>query len=320
MADTVSFLNARFDRMTPKEAIDVLLERLINRQGGRVYYANAHTMVTASKSEQLVKALEKKDLLLTDGSGLLWSSALLGTPLTYNLNGTDLVPALCKAGASKGLSIYLLGGKPSVAEEAAANLAKAYPGLVIAGTQDGYFPKEEIPQVLEAIREARPHLLLVAMGVPLQEIWIDQYASQLPNITCMGVGGLFDFVAERVLRAPHHIRELGMEWLWRLMMEPRRLWKRYIIGNFVFLCLVAAYALSNQFNNLFNKQISREWNHSKGFGGEPISGELAVSNLEHSDVVRIKTRESRRDSSKKPRMKFSPLSALYSTALKRNAS
>ncbi len=319
MSDTISFLNVRFDRMTPSQAVEVLLERLLGRQGGRLYYANAHTMVTASKSEGLVQALERKDLLLADGSGLLWSSALLGTPLTYNLNGTDLVPALCKAGASKGLSIYLLGAKPGVAEEAAANLAKAYPGLVIAGTQDGYFPEEQMPQVLEAIREARPHLLLVAMGVPVQEIWIDQYASQLPNIACMGVGGLFDFVAQRVVRAPQHIRDVGMEWLWRLMMEPRRLWKRYIIGNFLFLCLVAAYALGNLFNNLFNKRISREQKHSKAFGIEPALGESPVYKLEHSDVVGIKIGESGRGSFKKPRRKSRSLSALYSTSLKRNA-
>jgi N-acetylglucosaminyldiphosphoundecaprenol N-acetyl-beta-D-mannosaminyltransferase len=243
MADTVRFLDARFDRMTPDEAVKLLLERLWSRQGGRVYYANAHTMVTAAKDKALVKALEQKDLLLADGSGVRWGSALLGTPLIYNLNGTDLVPALCKAGAAKNLSIYFLGAKPGVAQEAAAKLAKAYPGMVIAGTQDGYFSKEETPKVLEAIRAARPHLLLVAMGVPMQEVWIDEHASQLPGITCMGVGGLFDFLAERVVRAPLWVRAVGMEWLWRMMMEPSRLWKRYCIGNLVFMTLVVNHAL-----------------------------------------------------------------------------
>ena len=246
MANTVSFLNTRFDRMSSEEAVELLQVRLLRRQGGRVYYANAHTMVTAAKNRALSEALEQSDLLLADGSGVRWGSALLGTPLVHNLNGTDLVPTLCKAGAVKRLSVYLLGGKPGVAEEAAANLAKAYPGLVIAGTQHGYFSQEETQQVLKAIRAARPHLLLVAMGVPLQEIWINQYASQLPGITCMGVGGLFDFLAERVARAPLSIRAVGMEWLWRLMMEPTRLWKRYIIGNFVFFGLVVAYAFAQR--------------------------------------------------------------------------
>jgi N-acetylglucosaminyldiphosphoundecaprenol N-acetyl-beta-D-mannosaminyltransferase len=241
MVEQVTFLNTRFDRMPSEEAVELLLARSLKHQGGRVYFANAHTMVTASKNPALTEVLEHGDLLLADGSGVRLGSALLGTPLVHNLNGTDLVPALCEAGATKGLSVYLLGGKPGVAEEAAAKLTKAYPGLVIAGTQDGYFSQQNTQQVLESIRAARPHLLLVAMGVPLQEIWIDRYASELPGITCIGVGGLFDFVAERVARAPYLFRAVGMEWLWRLAMEPTRLWRRYIIGNFVFLALVAAH-------------------------------------------------------------------------------
>ena len=98
MADQVSFLNTRFDRMSSDEAVELLLARLLKRQGGRVYYANAHTMVTAAKNPALKSALEQSDLLLADGSGVLGGSALLGTPLVHNLNGTDLVPALCKAG------------------------------------------------------------------------------------------------------------------------------------------------------------------------------------------------------------------------------
>jgi N-acetylglucosaminyldiphosphoundecaprenol N-acetyl-beta-D-mannosaminyltransferase len=244
MADRVSFLNTYFDRMSSSEAIELLLARLLKRQGGRVYYGNAHTMVTAAKNPALAEALQQSDLLLADGSGVRWGSALLGKPLVYNLNGTDLVPSLCENGAAKNLSIYCLGAKPGIAEEAAAKMKKAYPGLIIVGIQHGYFSETQTPQLLEAIRVARPHLLLVAMGVPLQEIWIDRYASQLPGITCMGVGGLFDFVAERVVRAPYFIRAVGMEWLWRLAMEPKRLWRRYIIGNLLFLSLLVTYAFS----------------------------------------------------------------------------
>jgi N-acetylglucosaminyldiphosphoundecaprenol N-acetyl-beta-D-mannosaminyltransferase len=246
MADRINFLNTNFDRMPSSEAIELLLARLLKRQGGRVYYANAHTMVTAAKNPALTEALQNCDLLLADGSGVRWGSALLGKPLVYNLNGTDLVPALCKYGAEKGLSIYLLGAKPGVAEEAAANLTKRYPNLIIAGTQHGYFPPSQTPQVIENIRLARPHLLLVAMGVPMQEIWINQYASQLPGITCMGVGALFDFMAQRVVRAPYFMRAVGMEWVWRLAMEPNRLWRRYIIGNFIFLTLVMGYAFDSR--------------------------------------------------------------------------
>lgn len=244
MASRVTFLNTAFDCMPQAEAVQTVLEHLLERRGKRIFYANAHTMVTASQDTGLNQALQRCDLLLADGSGVRWGSALLGAPLTYNLNGTDLVPALCRAGSERQLSVYLLGGQPGVAQEAARNLQAACPGLIIAGAQHGYFTPEELPEVLENIRQARPHLLLVAMGVPKQEIWIDQYADQLPGISCMGVGGLFDFLAKRVRRAPRLVRAVGMEWSWRLLMEPNRLWKRYLIGNLRFIRLVATQMLA----------------------------------------------------------------------------
>ncbi len=259
MINTTEFLDTHFNKMSQAEAIELLQARLLNRVGGKVFYANAHTVVTAAKSRQLKLALSRADLVLADGSGVRWGSAFLGKPLVYNLNGTDLVPALLEAGARKGLSVYLLGAKPGVAEAAAKNLAETYPKLTISGLRDGYFSKQETAQVLEDIRQARPHLLLVAMGVPLQEIWINQYASQLPGITCMGVGGLFDFLASKVPRAPRLVRATGMEWCWRLAMEPRRMWKRYCVGNLVFIKLVAGKALtttrvqnSNSLSNPFS--------------------------------------------------------------------
>lgn len=238
MVNQVVFLSTRFDRMPAYEAVRQLLTHLLERKGGRIFYANAHTLVTASQDQLLASALAKSDFLFADGSGVLWGSLLQRKPLTYNLNGTDLVPNLCRAGASQKLSVYLLGAKPGVAEQAAQNLARTFPGLEIAGVQDGYFDHSETDAVLAKIREAQPHLLLVAMGVPLQEIWIDQNIDRLPGITCMGVGGLFDFVANRVPRAPLWVRRVGMEWLWRLLMEPSRLWQRYTVGNAKFILLL----------------------------------------------------------------------------------
>lgn len=246
MAQRVKFLNAIFNNMTQSEAVTRILDRVLARQGGRMFYANAHTMVTAAANKRLEGALAQTDLLMADGSGVRWGSKLRGTPIEHNLNGTDLVPALCKAGAAKGLSIFLLGADPGIAEQAAFNLKDKYPGLVIAGTRNGYFANDQIDEVLEEIREAQPHLLLVAMGVPRQELWIDKHSDKLPNIACMGVGGLFDFMAERVPRAPMLMRKIGFEWLWRLLLEPKRLWKRYIIGNMVFMALVAIDAVKEK--------------------------------------------------------------------------
>lgn len=272
MATQVTFLNTRFDRMSQDEAIQTLLDSLLRRQSKTIFYANAHTMVTAAQNEQLAAALHRCDMLLADGSGVRWGSAMLGTPLTYNLNGTDLVPALCQAGAQQQLSVYLLGGKPGVAEDAARNLQASCPGLKIVGSQHGYFQPEELSDVLENIRRARPHLLLVALGVPHQEIWIDQHAAALPGISCMGVGGLFDFLAQRVARAPQWVRAVGMEWSWRLLMEPGRLWRRYLVGNAVFISLVTSYAFFNRTPALPIADPVRLYEYS--FAGEQADGEV----------------------------------------------
>jgi N-acetylglucosaminyldiphosphoundecaprenol N-acetyl-beta-D-mannosaminyltransferase len=232
---TIRFLGVRFNRMTPHEAVSQVLEPALARRSRRVFFANAHTINVCYRDAALRPALEGSDLLLADGSGVLWGSRLVGKALNYNLNGTDLIPALCREGCRRGLSIYLLGAKPGVADDAAANLLAAYPGLTIAGKRDGYFKPDEIERVLADVRNAKPHVLLVAMGVPNQELWIARHADQLPGVTCVGVGGLFDFLAKRVKRAPRFIRVIGMEWFWRMMMEPGRLWKRYLIGNLIYV-------------------------------------------------------------------------------------
>lgn len=234
----VVFLKFCFNKMPFSEAVEVLVIELLQRKLSRIYYANAHTLVTASQSTALSNALCRSDMLLADGSGVLWGSQLLGEPLIYNLNGTDLVPAICKAGAPKGLSVYFLGAKPGVAEMAAEKLVAACPGLKVVGIQHGYFEASETNFVLARVREAHPHLLLVAMGVPLQEVWIDLHAQHLTGIACMGVGGLFDFMSERIPRAPFWMRQVGVEWIWRLLIEPKRLWGRYVIGNLIFCGLL----------------------------------------------------------------------------------
>ncbi len=239
MAENINFLDINFSKMAFSEAVQLLLSFMQTRNGKRVYFVNANSAVIASKSPEFQVALDQADLVLADGSGVLWCSALLKQPLTHNLNGTDLIPAVCREAGAAGLSVYLLGGKPGVAEDVAKKLSKNCPGLVIAGTQHGYFKAEETQNILNQIKEARPHLLLVAFGSPVQEIWIDRHAAQLEGILTAGVGGLFDFMAERVRRAPYPIRKAGMEWAWRLTMEPRRLWRRYLVGNVVFFGLVA---------------------------------------------------------------------------------
>ena len=204
-----------------------------------VAFVNAHTMLMAMKSEAYAATLSRF-LLLNDGIGLDIANLLLnGHGFPENLNGTDFVPDLL-ASTSKPLSIYLLGARPDVVARVAAVIERDHPRHRVVGFRDGYFRKDEATAVVAAINAVSPDLLLVAMGNPLQEFFIAEHIGALDCRVAMGVGALFDFMAERVPRAPRFMRKAGMEWVFRFMTEPRRLGHRYTVEIAEFLGRVAA--------------------------------------------------------------------------------
>jgi len=160
-----------------------------------------------------------------------------------NSNGTDLFPVLCEYWQKNGARLYLLGGREGVAAAVAERLAVEYPGLALVGHHHGYFSESETPALLDEIREAKPDVLVVAMGVPLQDVWLAEHEEALSVPLAIGVGGLFDFYSGRIARAPLWLRELGLEWTWRLAMEPARMWRRYLVGNVTFLLRVVKQRL-----------------------------------------------------------------------------
>lgn len=160
------------------------------------------------------------------------------------MNGTDLLPHLCRAIAASGDSLFLLGARPGVAEDAARNLAAQAPGLRIAGTCDGYFSPAAEEEVIARINSSGAGVLVVAMGASRQELWLERNHGRLTPPVRLGVGGCLDFHAHRVSRAPQWLREMRMEWIWRLLQEPGRMWRRYLIGNGVFLLRLAAHVHS----------------------------------------------------------------------------
>jgi len=204
-----------------------------------VAYANAHTLNLAYESEALRGVLERAAVVLNDGIGLALAARLQGSRFTTNLNGSDFTPQLLKRAADRGWPVYLLGGRPGVAEEAGRRLAESTPGLEIAGCADGYFSEDEEDEVLERIRASGCRLLLVAMGNPKQELWLARHLPQTGARLGMGVGAFFDFAAEAVPRAPAWFNRVGIEWIYRLVREPGRLWRRYVVGNPLFLARVA---------------------------------------------------------------------------------
>ena len=204
-------------------------------------FLNAHCVNTAMGDAAYKRVLRKADVILPDGAGMSLAAKLSGGALTENLNGTDLCLPLCQEAAKRGKSLYLLGAAPGVAEDAARNLMLKVPGLRVVGTHDGYFDQQNSEPVIEQINASGADIVMVAMGVPLQDVWIQQNRKALNARLVMGVGALFDFAAGRVRRAPKAVRQMKLEWVWRLGLEPRRMFKRYVIGNPVFI----ARALTN---------------------------------------------------------------------------
>ncbi len=200
-----------------------------------MHFVNAHCINTAAVNGDYRRVLIRADAVFPDGTGIRKAGTMLGVPVKDNVNGTDMFPLLCRRCAQTGKSIYLLGAKPGAAERAGRWAVEHAGKAIIAGCRDGYFSPEEQGQVIEEINSSRPDILLTAMGVPRQELWLDEHREKLQVPVCMGVGGLFDFYSGTIPRAPLWMRRMGIEWVWRLMMEPGRMWRRYIIGNAVFL-------------------------------------------------------------------------------------
>ncbi len=227
-----------FDNLSMSEAIARLRDMLDGAQAQQVCFVNPACVNVAAGHRGYRRVLSRAGLVLPDGIGIKIGSDLLGTPLKQNVNGTDLFPRLCEMLQARGASIFLLGGQAGVAEAMATQISLRWPGLRIAGARHGYFSAAEEGAVVEQLRSSGADVLLVARGVPSQDLFIDRYLPLLGVKVAMGVGGLFDFVSGRIPRAPMWMRETGFEWVYRLMQEPGRMWRRYLVGNLSFLARV----------------------------------------------------------------------------------
>lgn len=214
-----------FDNITMEEAVGVAMGHIAARSRCRVVTPNAEFALEAKKNPRFLNILNTSQLVLADGISVVLASKIIGNPMQGRVTGVGFAQALAAAMAEEGKSLYLLGAKPGVAERAAGKLLETYPGLKIAGTHDGYF-KEEGP-VVEAINAAKPDALLVCLGAPKQEYFMEEHDAQLEVPVMAGLGGSMDVLAGNVQRAPEFFQKYGLEWLYRLCKEPKR-WKRMI--------------------------------------------------------------------------------------------
>jgi N-acetylglucosaminyldiphosphoundecaprenol N-acetyl-beta-D-mannosaminyltransferase len=198
-------------------------------------FVNVNSFNLANDNVNLLNAINDADNVFADGSGVRFAAHYQGTKLHENVNGTDLLPHLCVEAVKEGKRLFLFGASPGVAQRAANNLQRMFPGLEISGTEHGYYDTSKNDALIERINTSGTDILLVALGSPLQECWIQANKYKL-NITCaLAVGGLFDFYSGNIPRAPLWMRQQGVEWIWRLMQEPVKKFKRYVVGNPLFL-------------------------------------------------------------------------------------
>ncbi|WP_121066063.1 sugar transferase [Chachezhania antarctica] len=221
----------------------VVNQLLMPGRNSRVAFLNAHCANVMARDTTYADSLQTADMILPDGIGVELAARMRGKSIAENLNGTDFTPALLQAAADRGLSVFLFGGQPGVADEAATALCHRIPGLRIAGTRNGFDGAANSSAAIAAINASRADIVLVAMGVPRQDVWLAKNARLLDARITLGVGALFDFLAGRVQRAPGIVRRAKCEWIWRLAMEPRRMAGRYLVGNFTFLARAAKDAI-----------------------------------------------------------------------------
>ena len=231
----ITVLGVRISRLSLSQAIDAVDALAQRKDNCAVFILNAHTLNLACVRPGYRNVLNSADLVLNDGVGLEIAARLQGSYFPANLVGTDFVPELCRLAAKSGYVLYLLGGVEGVAEKASQALVSRLPGLVVAGWHHGFFDKAACPEVLDAIRRANPDLLLVGFGNPLQEEWICRFKDELPGCVALGVGALFHFLAGVEPRAPALVRRMRCEWVFRLLVAPRKKWRRYVLGNPQFL-------------------------------------------------------------------------------------
>jgi len=217
----------------------VALAELFIDSGNPHYIAvvNVAKLIKMRSDKDLEESILAADLIGADGVPLVWASWLLGNPLPGRVNGTDLMYRLLERANEKGYRIFFFGAREEVLQRVLDKVRTEYPGVKIAGFQHGYFTPEQESTIVSKIREAKADVLFLAFGTPKKELWVKNYLSAMGVPVVHGVGGSFDVLAGVVLRAPLWMQRNGLEWLFRLLQEPRRMWWRYLVTNTLFIIL-----------------------------------------------------------------------------------
>ncbi len=224
--------------LTMDEVLALIDRTIADRGRLQIGVVNAAKIVNMRRDEVLRNDVLSSDIIVPDGTSVVWASRILGRPLPERVAGIDLMLGMLRRGNENQYRIYCLGATDDVLGKTTARIAADYPGVQLVGQHNGYFTTEEEPAIVDEIIAAKPHILLVGMSSPKKEKFLARWNSRLQIPVCHGVGGSFDVMAGKVQRAPEKWQRLGIEWLYRLLQEPRRLWRRYLVTNTLFCGMV----------------------------------------------------------------------------------
>lgn len=232
---TSRILGIEVARLTVEQFIEHVIAAARERRRWKIGYVNAANFNLAAEDNRYAAALRSTDVVYADGQAVVWASRHLGCPLPERVNAGDFFDRFCEVCAREQLTLYFLGSRPGVAEQAARNLTARISNLRIVGVRDGYFDPSQSEAIIAESNRLAPHVLIVGMGAPRQELWVSDHFDKLNVGVAWCVGALLEYVAGVTRRAPVWMRKAGLEWVFRLALEPRRLWRRYLVGNWAFL-------------------------------------------------------------------------------------
>ena len=238
MRKRITIMNSPVDVLTMRETIDIIDESIHEKKSIQHIVVNAAKLVNMQEDDELYQSVVQSDIINADGMAVVWAAGILGKPLPERVAGVDLMQELVILASEKKYKIFFFGGREEVVSEVVQKYTSAFGDEIIAGYRNGYFDKEEEAKIAKQIAESNADILFVAISSPTKEIFLNTYKDQLNVPFIMGVGGSFDVVAGKVKRAPKWMQKTGLEWFYRFLQEPRRMWKRYLVTNSLFIYYV----------------------------------------------------------------------------------
>lgn len=240
-----NLLGMPISALTMNQALDIIHEAITTRRRLQIGVVNAAKIAAMRKNKSLGEDVLASDLLFADGSAVVWATKLLGRPVPERIAGIDLMMAMLERGNRHGYRVYCLGAKEEISKKVAERIAEIFPKVAIAGRHHGYFTEEQEAEIAEKIAASKPDIMFVAITSPKKEKFMAKWGAAIGVPVCHGVGGSFDVLAGMVQRAPLAWQRLGLEWLYRLKQEPKRLLRRYAVTNTVFTFMVLREMISN---------------------------------------------------------------------------